>query len=167
MEIALRTRREWAYSVITSRMMASAVARLIALTEEAVHALGGTREVPISAFPARFGRERRSSEAGVRVAEDLRRGDTPPLNDVYLRELPDSTSFHISGEHFEIEYADGRFFLVDRGSACGTIVGGLRVGGHRAGGRAELRDGDEIVVGTSRSRYIYRFTLVGDDLGHA
>jgi pSer/pThr/pTyr-binding forkhead associated (FHA) protein len=143
-------------------MMASAVARLIALTDEAVHALGGTREVPISAFPARFGRERRSSEAGVRVAEDLRRDDTPPLNDVYLRELPDSTSFHISGEHFEIEYADGRFFLVDRGSACGTIVGGLRVGG-----RAELRDGDEIVVGTSHSRYIYRFTLVGDDLGHA
>jgi len=140
-------------------MMASAVARLIALTEEAVHALGGTPEVPIRAFPARFGRERRSPKPGARFAEDLRGGRTPDLNDIYLRELP-STSLHISGEHFAIEYTGDQFFLVDRGSACGTIVGGQRVGGRRVGGRAPLRDGDEIVVGTSRSRYVFRFDVI-------
>lgn len=148
-------------------MMASAVARLVALTDEAVHALGGMREVPISAFPVRFGRERRSSESGSSVAEDLRRGEAPPLNDVYLRELADSSSLHISGAHFAIEHADGRFFLVDRGSACGTIVAGKRIGGRRAGGRTELRDGDEVVVGTSRSPYAFRFAILEDDLGHA
>lgn len=140
-------------------MTEPAVALLVALTEEAAHALGGMRELPLTAFPVRFGRERRTFEVGAPVSEDLRRGDAPPLNDVYLYELPDSTSLHISGVHFEIEYADSRFFLVDRGSACGTIVAGNRIGGHRAGGRTELRDGDEIVVGTSRSRYIYRFAV--------
>ena len=145
--------------------MASAVARLIALTDEAVHALGGIPEVPIGAFPIRVGRERRSAEPGAPVAQDLRGGNAVPLNDLFLSELPDSGSHHISTTHFEILHADGRFFLVDRGSSCGTIVAGTRIGGHRAGGTAELHDGDQIVVGTPRSRYIFRFAVDASDQG--
>lgn len=140
-----------------------AVARLVALTEEAEHALGGARELLLTAFPVRFGRERRTFEPGAPVAEDIRHGSAPQLNDVYLYELPDSTSLHISGAHFAIEQVDDRFFVVDRGSACGTIVAGERVGGKRAGGRGELHHGDEIVVGTSRSRYIFRFVVGSDE----
>lgn len=143
--------------------MASPVARLIALTDEAVHALGGIPEVPISVFPARVGRERRSTESGAPMAEDLRGGNALPLNDLFLGELPDSGSHHISTTHFEILHADGRFFLVDRGSSCGTIVAGTRIGGHRAGGTAELHHGDQIVIGTTRSRYIFRFAVGTDE----
>lgn len=143
--------------------MAPTVARLVALTNEAVHALGGRHELPIAAFPVRFGRERRSAQQP--VAENVRREGSPPLNHVYLNEISDSSSHHISGAHFEITQVEGRIFLVDRGSACGTLVAGARVGGRRAGGTAELHDGDEIVVGTIRSPYVFRFTLAAAEDG--
>ena len=118
--------------------MESAVALLVALTKEAEHALGGVRELPLTAFPVNVGRERRVTDPHRAVTEDQRKGVARPLNDVYLYELPDSGSLHISGAHFTIEYVDGQFFLVDRGSACGTIVGSTRVGGRPAGGRTRL-----------------------------
>ena len=58
-----------------------------------------------------------------------------------------------------IECIDGLFFLADCGSACGTIVAGSRIGGHRKGGRTELRNGDEVVVGTYKSPYVFRFRV--------
>lgn len=147
--------------------MTPILARLVALTEEAEAALGGRREVPVTRLPFRVGRDRRQSSDGDVAVE--RRGEAEPAeNDLYLRETNGGQSLHISGAHFEIERADEGFVLVDRGSACGTIVAGRRIGGHRRGGQTPLRDGDEVVVGTSRSRYIFRFTV--DDpgeLGHA
>jgi hypothetical protein len=134
-------------------------ARLVAVTDEAAQALGGTRELRVTQFPFRVGRERRSylSNDTLRVdASQRRRGEAPPDNDVYLHEEPSST-LHISGAHFAIECVDKRFFLVDRGSACGTMVAGDLIGGNRKGGRTELRDDDEVIVGTGRSRYIFRF----------
>ena len=131
----------------------------MAVTQEAVRALGGTRELHVTQFPFRVGRERRSSIPDDRLPAELkqrRRGVAQPLNDAYLLEDASAT-LHISGAHFAIECLDDRFFLVDRGSACGTIVGGKRIGGHRKGGRIELRDGDEVVVGTGRSRYVFQF----------
>jgi pSer/pThr/pTyr-binding forkhead associated (FHA) protein len=68
--------------------------------------------------------------------------------------------FHISGEHFAVECVGGRFFLIDRGSASGTVVAGTRVGDDREGGRIELRDGDQVVVGTRRAPYIFQFSVV-------
>lgn len=133
----------------------------MAVTEEAERALAGTREVPVTRFPFRVGRERRSPESDQQLPPQVkqrRRGEAPQLNDLYLRE-ESSGSLHISGEHFTIECVDGRFFLVDRGSAWGTIVAGRRVGGHRIGGRTELKDSDEVIVGTSRSRYVFRFHI--------
>lgn len=89
-------------------------------------------------------------------------GAAPRVNDLYLRE-ESSGSLYISGEHFAIECVDNQFFLVDRGSACGTIVAGRRVGGDRTGGRTELRDGDEVIVGTGRSRYVFQFRIVATE----
>jgi len=131
----------------------------VALTDEAKEALGGAPEVPLMDFPVRFGRERRSPEHKGASKEERRLGTTFPLNEVYLHERHDSTALHISGVHFVIERSESGFFLVDRGSACGTIVAGTRVGAHRVGGRALLRDGDEVIVGTHRSRYIFRFSV--------
>ena len=89
---------------------------------------------------------------------EQRRGAVPELNDVYLPEDPD-TALQIAGAHFTIENVDGQFLLTDRGSLCGTIVAGQRLGGRRKGGRTELRDGDEIIVGTLSSPYVFRFQL--------
>lgn len=141
--------------------MSPSVAMLEGITPEAEHALGGLSAMHLSYFPVTVGRERRLSVADqvLPEAEARRLGVAPRLNDVYLRELHSSTTLHISGAHFAIEHVDGRFFLVDRGSACGTIVAGTRVRGRRTGGRTELRDGDEVVVGTGRSRYVFRFLI--------
>jgi len=91
---------------------------------------------------------------------ERRLGNVPKANDVYLVE-PTSSVSRVSREHFAIEYAVDQFVLVDRGSACGTIMAGKRVGGNRTGGRVELRSGDEIVVGTHGSPYVFRFELEG------
>lgn len=137
-------------------------ARLVAVTDEAARALGGTRELRVTQFPFRVGRERRSYLVDDKPPVDVqrRRGDTPSINDVYLREEGPG-GLHISGAHFAIECVDERFFLVDRGSAGGTMVAGDLIGGNRKGGRAELRDGDEVIVGNGRSRYIFRFHFSG------
>lgn len=134
-------------------------ATLVAVTEEAARALGGTRELRVTQFPFKVGRERRSYLADDRLPVNVsqrRRGEAPQVNDVYLQEDA-SGNLQISGAHFAIECVDARYFLVDRGSACGTMVAGDLIGGNRKGGRTELRDGDEVIVGTGRSRYIFRF----------
>ena len=108
------------------------------------------------------GREGRSPLGDAKLPAEVReqrRGEAPQLNDVYLLEDPSGT-LHISRAHFMIECIDGQFFLTDRDSACGTIVAGTRIGGHRKGGRIELRDGDEVIVGTNRSPYIFRFSVL-------
>ncbi len=136
-------------------------ATLVAITEAARRALGGAGEVRVAQGFLSVGRERRSPlddvelPTGIEVREQ-RLGEAPQLNDLYLLE-DHSRTLHISGVHFMIECIEGLFFLTDRGSACGTVVAGRRIGGHRKGGRTELRNGDEVVVGTSRSRYIFRF----------
>jgi pSer/pThr/pTyr-binding forkhead associated (FHA) protein len=142
----------------------SSEATLVAVTAEAQRALGGTREIRVTQFPFRVGRERRSSFADDWVLVDVperRRGKAPQLNDVYLRD-DESRALQISRAHFALECIEDRFFLVDRGSACGMIVSGRRIGGHRKAGRTELRDGDEVIVGTGRSPYVFRFVVAAN-----
>jgi len=143
--------------------MSEAVAALVAVTEEAEAALGGVREVRLTHFPFHVGRERRATDDDLEYAfgEDRRQSNNNNgLNELYVVEAAKGHWLHVSAEHFAIERVDDRFFLVDRGSACGTIVAGRRIGGNRRGGRTELHDGDEVVVGTHRSRYIFRFAIV-------
>lgn len=134
-------------------------ATLVAVTPEAERALGGAHEVRLTHFPFRFGRESRSPNTDRTRPMGLRLGTAPQLNDIYLLEPPYSDIFYISREHFAIECVDNQFALVDRGSACGTIVSGKTIGSDRGGGRVELRHGDTIIVGTDESRYVFRFEI--------
>ena len=135
-------------------------ATLVAVTDEARRALGA-EEVRVVTGSFKFGRERRSASREVKLPAALseqRRGAAPELNDVYLPEDP-AAALQIAGAHFTIENVDGQFFLTDRGSSCGTVVAGQRLGGRRKGGRTELQDGDEIIVGTRSSPYVFRFQI--------
>ena len=125
-----------------------AVALLVAVTDEAEAALAGVRRVELTQFPFLVGRQRSTAASNGQ-------------NNLYLVEERDAGhSLHVSTEHFAIEYVDGKFYLVDRGSACGTTVAGRHIGGNRKGGRTELNDGDEVIVGTSRSPYVFSFGIL-------
>lgn len=137
------------------------VALLVATTDEARHSLCDKSTLRMATFPFRVGRESRvATPVEPRIAE-LRLGVAPQLNDVYLLD-PWRTHLQISREHFAIEYTADGFFLLDRGSACGTIVAGRHIGGDRTGGRTELRNGDEIVIGTDKSPFVFRFEIATD-----
>jgi hypothetical protein len=134
------------------------VALFVATTEGATRALGGRSELSVTTFPFRVGRERRVGAPAHPTSAELRLGVESQLNDIYLPD-PARKHLHISARHFAVEYVAGSFFLRDRGSSCGTIVSGQRIGGDRKGGRTELRSGDEIVIGTHSSPYVFRFEI--------
>jgi hypothetical protein len=142
-------------------MFRASVASLVAVTPEAERALCGVREVQVTHFPFKVGREYRvaDSDPARPLGLQQRLGVAPQVNDMYLAEPPYADIFYISREHFTIERVGDRFFLTDRGSACGTIVAGKQVGGNRVGGRTELRSGDDIVLGTYETGYVFRFEV--------
>lgn len=143
---------------------ASSVAALVALTPAARGALGARHEIRITKFPFKAGRESRLSDPTTPALVELRLGVAPQLDDVYLLE-PSTDLLQISREHFAIQHEGDQFFVVDRGSVCGTIVAGTRIGGNRVEGRTELRSGDVIIVGTSTSEYVFRFELKPTEIG--
>ena len=103
---------------------------LVAASDEARAALGGKKEVRIKQFPFKVGRESRSNPlARIKTEVERRLGGAPQLNDLYLIEPASTRLLHISREHFLIDRIGDRFVLVDRESACGTIVAGFVVGG--------------------------------------
>jgi hypothetical protein len=131
-------------------------AYLVALTPESVAAFQA-REINIPHLPFRVGRESRRfkwTEMGL-VGE--RRKETVPNNDLYLVE--EGEPMNVSREHFLIDQAGDGFFLLDRGSTCGTIVEGEPVGGGQLSLQVPLKDHDVIIVGTSLSRYIFKFRV--------
>ena len=136
-------------------------AMLQALTPEAIeavpaHFLRGDM-IAIFAFPFKIGRESRVTNINGKLEkmERPKKDDSAPTNDLYL--LDRGHRLNISREHFEIVKSDVGYTLVDRGSACGTKIGGRNVGGHDTGGAAVLHDGDEIAVGAVGTPYIFRF----------
>lgn len=135
-----------------------ATAYLFALTPESKTALGGA-EVEITAFPFRVGRESRRFETLANKAKfaEKRKSTNLPNNDLYL--LEDAELLNVSREHFQIAREGAGFVLLDRGSTLGTIVEGMRVGGEQKGGRAALRDGDVIIVGSSVSEFVFKFRV--------
>jgi hypothetical protein len=133
-------------------------ATLLPETEEARGALGDKTAVRMTSFPFKVGRESRDGRFQKLKAEfDRRMGGHPPLNDLYLIEPPGP--LQISREHFAIDWIDGQFFLLDRGSTCGAGVAGRRVGAETGTASIDLHDGDPIVVGAERSPYVFRFRV--------
>jgi pSer/pThr/pTyr-binding forkhead associated (FHA) protein len=128
---------------------------LRALTPESQECLGANQK-EIS-LPFLVGRESRINEpnrfSGRRRASSVRN------NDLYLAE---AGLCNVSRDHFLIERRNGSFYLVDRGSMCGTIVEGMTVGGVRTGGEKKIQNGDVIIVGTSASKHVFKF-VVGDE----
>ena len=140
---------------MTSTQASSGQAALAALTPEAKDAIGGA-ELPITRFPFRVGRDSRGARRAVaRIIMDRRRPVSRPNNELYLPEPEQATN--VSREHFQIEHNGAQYVLVDRQSTCGTLVEGQMVGGKQAGGAVPLRDGDVIIVGTSASRFVFKF----------
>jgi pSer/pThr/pTyr-binding forkhead associated (FHA) protein len=112
----------------------------------------------IDRLPFRVGRNSRATSGRMAADIERRKGTVGQVNEAYLTEPPEK--FHqISREHFLIDAEHGHFYVVDRHSVCGTIVAGKVVGGDRLGGRAELHDGDLIVVGTASSPFVFKFVV--------
>jgi pSer/pThr/pTyr-binding forkhead associated (FHA) protein len=129
---------------------------LKALTPEARACLGAPL-VRILSLPYRVGRESRTRELPG-YPNSRRRADSVRNNNLYL--IEPGPVLNVSREHFQIELRDDAFFLVDRGSACGTLVEGVTIGRDRAGGETRLVDGDVIIVGASVSPYVFKFVIV-------
>jgi hypothetical protein len=129
---------------------------LKALTPEAKQALGSDT-LGLGRFPFRLGRESRIQDNMKDSAESRRRSGATPNNDLYLQE--NSHFLNVSREHLLIDRREGAFVLVDRGSACGTLVEGTLVGGQRRGGWKQLCSSDVIIVGTSESRFVFKFLV--------
>jgi len=127
------------------------------LTPEAKSALGGDM-VEIKRFPFRVGRESRMFAPPSPVPDSRRRSDSTPNNDLYLIEL--GPLLNVSRVHFLIDRQVSGYLLVDRGSACGTLVEGEHVGERKKGGSRPLHHSDVIIVGTSESRYVFKFLIL-------
>jgi len=133
---------------------------LRALTPEAERALGGRPQVTLTRFPFRVGRESRGGNGVDWDRTERRIAHVVASNELYL--LDRNRVKHISREHFQIELGeDGGYAVVDRGSACGTIVGERNIGGRRERGRCRLADGNVIVVGMAQSPYVFQFFAGG------
>jgi pSer/pThr/pTyr-binding forkhead associated (FHA) protein len=112
--------------------------------------------VPLHRFPFRVGREMRVKIIDGRVERiaRLKAENELPNNDLYL--VDDGVQFNIAKEHFQIEKDGDSFYVYDRDSDTGTLVGERQVG---AGGEttAELKDGDLVTIGTRQSPYVFQF----------
>ena len=134
---------------------------LQAMTTETIEAVPGHLLrgdcVAITSFPFRVGRESRVIEVGGKLQplERPKKDDSPPTNDLYL--VDRGHRLNISREHFQIEKRADGYFLVDRGSACGTKIEGVNVGGDDMGGFTALQDGAVIAVGSVGTPYVFRF----------
>lgn len=115
-------------------------------------------EIVVDRFPFRVGREARVQPvAGILGRIERRSPRERTNNELYVKDF--GKSVNVSREHFQIEAkSDGSYELVDRGSACGTIVGSHVVGGNFSGGRCPLQFGDAIVVGTRHSAIVFEFS---------
>ena len=129
---------------------------LAALTPESAGAIQA-REINIPHLPFRVGRESRRTRWTQVGLVGERRKAASSNNDLYLVE--ESEPMNVSREHFLIDRDADGFFLLDRGSMCGTLVEGGLVGGNGRPGRAPLVDHHVIMVGTSLSRYVFKFRL--------
>jgi pSer/pThr/pTyr-binding forkhead associated (FHA) protein len=118
--------------------------------------------VCIRSFPFRVGRESRIKKINGRLEriERAKLDNKSPSNDLYL--VDDGHLLNISREHFQIEKNGNEYVLFDRGSACGTRVGEMNVGGDDSTGSLPLQDGDVICVGTKTSPYVFQFITLDE-----
>ena len=86
-------------------------------------------------------------------------GEAQPIemNDL---QLSDTTPFNVSRDHFAIERVPDGVQVRDRGSYVGTIVNGVRIGGHHRVATVPLAVGEnEVVVGSPMSPFRFRVVV--------
>ncbi|WP_201353088.1 FHA domain-containing protein [Hydrogenimonas urashimensis] len=144
---------------------------LLAQTDQAAAAIPIKNQfddmIPIWKFPYRIGRESRvevDDHGHIIVKERFKHGmKSVPTNDIYLIDFGER--LQISRDHLQIVEEDGKYYVIDDGSKCGTGVNEKRIGGDSDTERTEIEDGDTIVLGTSGSPYRYTFVLFSEEGG--
>lgn len=115
--------------------------------------LMGGKALEIATFPFRVGRESRRAE----VRGQKRYPESVPNNDLYLEDHP---PFHLSREHFQIEYRDRQYLVRDRGSSLGLRVNGRPIGGANDEKVQMLQKGENVlVVGGLNSPFCFKLTV--------
>jgi len=139
---------------------------LKAVTNKAKHTIikrtNGLDILLILDFPFRIGREARVcySENGP-IIQERHNIDQKPNNDVYL--LDNNNLLEISREHCSIVKQNDKYILVDRGSACGSMVNRYKIGNGSAP-NCPLEDGDIITLGSEDSEYKFKFICLQKEL---
>jgi hypothetical protein len=115
-------------------------------TAEAQRALGHCKRT-ISKFPFLIGRESKNTDTDVFYN-----------NDLFLLE---KEPYVVSRNHLAIHNERGAVWVIDRGSAFGTIVNGKEIG-HRSGTtRCRLdRQENQVIVGPPTSKFIFLLKVV-------
>jgi len=137
---------------------------LKAVTEESKHSITrrefGHDIIPIYNYPFKIGREARVNyvDGEVILQERHKLSGKEPNNDIYL--LDNGQFLQISREHCSVVSQNDTYTLVDRGSACGSIVNQFSIGGDDRNGSMPLKDGDIITLGSKESHYKFKFILL-------
>ena len=110
-------------------------------TVEARRALGNCKRT-ISKFPFLVGRDSKNTDTDVFYN-----------NDLFLQE---KEPYVVSRNHLAIHNERGGIWVIDRGSAFGTIVNGKEIG-HRSGlTRARLdKEENQVIIGPAISKFIF------------
>ena len=115
-------------------------------TEEAKETLTD-RQLLITKFPFLVGRESLNPDADVFYN-----------NDLFIRE---EKPYVVSRNHIAVTNEAGGLWVVDRGSAFGTIVNGKEIGGESGISRAPLdKKENQIIIGPVTSKYIFLLKVV-------
>lgn len=119
-------------------------------TREAKQILDG-RKLLITKFPFLVGREALNAEADVFYNNDLTVAEEKP--------------YVISRNHLAVAQERGRLWVVDRGSAFGTIVNGREIGGRSRVTRAPLdQERNQVILGPATSRHIFLLHVLPGDM---
>jgi hypothetical protein len=110
-------------------------------TVEARRALGDCKRT-VSKFPFLIGRDSKNTDTDVFYN-----------NDLFLHE---NEPYVVSRNHLAIHNERGGVWVIDRGSAFGTIVNGKEIG-HRSGlTRARLdKEENQVIIGPATSKFIF------------
>jgi pSer/pThr/pTyr-binding forkhead associated (FHA) protein len=107
-------------------------------------------------LPINIGRESRTeNHFRTNISEQENLSITKPGSDIYL--IDNGEYLQISRQHLQIKKTESGYILFDTGSACGTFINDVKIGGDSKGGSVKLSDGDIIKIGTEISHYLYKF----------
>lgn len=105
------------------------------------------RRLLITKFPFLIGRESLDSESDVFYNNDLF--------------IPETKPYIVSRNHLAIGNESGTIWVIDRGSAFGTIVNGREIGGQTGLFRAPLdQKQNQIIIGSVTSKFIFLLEII-------